>query len=83
MKILIIAPTFVPGIDGPQLLEENTFADVDKETAGALCIQSDKALYVEKKDDPSKTKQFTAPESLVKAVEGALAAAAKAKKAAE
>ena len=79
MKILITADTFAPSMDGPVFLASNSFADVDKDTAAAI-VQASKALYVEPKDDPTRAKQWTAPESRVKALIDALKAADKAAK---
>lgn len=81
MKILITQDTFAPSLDGPQFLAANTFADVDKDGAAAI-VQAGKALYVEPKDDPTRAKQYTAPESRVKALADAMKAADKAAKAA-
>lgn len=79
MKILITSDTFAPSLDGAVFLGLNSFADVDKDTAGAI-VQAGKALYVEPKDDPTRTKQFTATESRVKALIDALKSADKAPK---
>lgn len=79
MKILITTDTFAPSMDGPQFLPANSFADVDKDGAGAI-VQAGKALYVDPKDDPTRHKQWTAPETRVKALVEALKSAEKAAK---
>lgn len=77
MKILITIDTFAPSLDGAVFLAANGFADVDRDTATAI-VQAGKALYVDPKDDPTRTKQFTAAESRIKGLVDALRAADKA-----
>lgn len=79
MRILITAHTFAPSMDGPVFLAENTFADAEADTARGI-VMAGKGLYVDPKDDPTKLKQHTAPESLVRVVADALKAADKASK---
>lgn len=78
MKILVTIDTFAPSMDGPVFLAANSFAEVDRDTAAGIVQQAGKALYVEPKDDPTRTKQFTAPEARIKALVEALKAADKA-----
>jgi hypothetical protein len=80
MKILITAPTFVPSIDGPAFLDTNTIADMETDSARAV-VAAGKGLYVDRKDDNTKLGQHTAPESLLKLLADAAAAATKAAKA--
>lgn len=84
MKVLIIEQTFVPHPTepelGPQLLEQGTTPDVDKDTARRL-VDAQKALYTAKTDDPYKG-QRTAEKDLIEAAAKALAERAKADKAA-
>jgi hypothetical protein len=77
MKLLILAACFVPSMDGPQFLDANTFAEMDEDT-GRATVQAGKALYVDPKDDKTRTKTFTAPSERVQAVSQALKDAAKA-----
>ena len=78
MKILITTDTFAPSMDGAVFLAANSFADVDRDTAVAIVQNAGKALYVEPKDDPTRTKQWTAPEARIKSLVDALKAADKA-----
>lgn len=80
MKLLITADTFAPSMDGPVHLPAHSFADLELDSARAI-VQAGKGLYIDGKDDPTKTKQFTAPAERVKEVVAALAAAEKAAKA--
>jgi hypothetical protein len=76
MRVLIIADTFAPSIDGPAYLSTNTIADCEVDSAVAL-VHAGKALYVNDKDDKSKLKMRTAtPEQVADAVEAAKAAKA-------
>lgn len=76
MKILITVDCAAPSMDGPQHLPANTFVDLEVTSAHAV-VAAGRGLYVESKDDPSRLKQFTASESRIKAVAGALDSAAK------
>lgn len=79
MKILLIAACLVNfgddrgGIDCAQ----GDIVDVPKDTAFFLA-QNERALYVDKKDDPSKEGRYTADEKMVKAAQDLAKARAKA-----
>lgn len=79
MKVLIIAATFVPSMDGPQFLDVNTFADMDEESARGV-TQANKGLFCDKKDDKTRGKIYTASQEQIDA---AVAAADAAKKSAK
>jgi hypothetical protein len=77
MRILLTSNTFAPSMDGPVFLPENTFADMEPDSARGIVLAG-KGMYVDPKDDPTKLKQHTAPEPLVRVVSDALKAADKA-----
>lgn len=70
MKVLITQDTFVPSIDGPAFLPANSLADLEIDSAHGV-VRAGKALYVDPKDDPGRTKQLTASDARVKAVQDA------------
>lgn len=76
MKIFITDNTFAPSIDGPALLEANEVVDVEVDTGHAL-VQAGKGLYVEPKDDRSKTKGKVVSKERLQEVAAAHKAAAK------
>ena len=80
MKALITQDCFAPAIDGSAHLQANTVVDLEVDTVRAL-VHAGRALYVDPKDDPSRIKQNTAPESRVEAVRAAVKAQTKAAKA--
>lgn len=77
-KILIIESCFINHGDdaGAVAAEAGETLDVTKDTALEL-VKYNRALYVSKNDDPTKTKQFSASPEMVKAID----AAARARKA--
>lgn len=75
MKVLITSATFVPSLDGPTFLDGNSFADMDEDSARGV-VQAGKGLFVDKKDDKTRSKSFTASQEQIDA---AVAAAAPAK----
>lgn len=77
MKILITQDTFVPAIDGAMHCTANSVVDVETDNAHAT-VAAGKALYVDPKDDRSRTKVHTASEARIEAVRAALKAAKKA-----
>lgn len=79
MKILITNACAAPSMDGPVHLDANTLVDIEPDNARAI-VAAGKGLYIDPKDDPSRTKVSTANEARVEAVRAALAAAAKSKK---
>lgn len=83
-KILIIETCLVNHGDdaGGIAHEAGETIDVNKDTAIELAKYG-RSLYLNKADDPSKTKQYSASNDMVKAVEGAAKARAAAAKAAE
>jgi len=81
MRVLIIADTFAPSIDGPAYLATNTIADCEVDSANAL-VHAGKALYIDGKDDKSKLKMRVATaEQVAEAVDAAKAAKAAEKQA--
>lgn len=77
-KMLILAPTFVPGDEQPQHLPEFTFHSTNTDTAKRLA-EAQKALYVEGKDDHTRRAQaregvFTASDALIRRVEDVIQA---------
>ena len=83
-KILIIETCLVNHGDdaGGIAHEAGETIDVNKDTAIELAKYG-RSLYLNKADDPSKTKQYSASADMIKAVEGAAKARAAAAKAAE
>lgn len=81
MKLLITAPCAAPTIDGPAHYDANTVAEFETDTAHAI-VAAGKALYVDAKDDRSRTKVATATEARIEAVRAAQKAARAAAKAA-
>ena len=67
-KILIIEPTLVDFQDdrGGQHADVADLPDVPKAIAAKL-VEAGRALYTDRKDDPTKTGQFTASADMVKA----------------
>lgn len=67
-KILIIEPTLVDYQDdrGGQHADVADLPDVPKAVAAKL-VEAGRALYTDRKDDPTKTGQFTASADMVKA----------------
>ena len=67
-KILIIEPTLVDFQDdrGGQHADVADLPDVPKAIAAKL-VEAGRALYTDRKDDPTKTGQFTASSDMVKA----------------
>ena len=84
MKIIIISGTQVNYGDdrGGVHEDEAAICDVPKETAIKLTT-ANRALYVNKSDDPFKDGRFTASPEMVKAAEAMAKAKAKGKKAAD
>lgn len=80
MKILIIAATFAPSLDGPTFLDANSFVDLEEDSARGV-VAAGKGLHVDSKDDKTRSKSFTAPKERVDAVVAALKAADKQAKA--
>lgn len=80
MKILIIAATFAPSLDGPTFLEGNSFADLEEDSARGV-VAAGKGLHVDAKDDKTRGKVFTASKERVDAVVAAIKAAEKQAKA--
>lgn len=80
MKILITQACAAPSMDGPVHLDANTLVEIETDNAHAI-VAAGKGLYIDPKDDRSRTKVSTASETRVEAVRAALAAAAKAAKA--
>lgn len=83
MKVLIIAACKVAtGTDqGAVHVGESEVIDVSKDQAAHL-TQNNRALYIDRKDDPFKDGRFTASKEIIQAAEDlakARAAAAKAK----
>lgn len=68
MKVLIIAACLINYGDdrGGVHADVGEMPDVPKKQAEDL-TRSDRALYVNRKDDSTKTGQFTATESMIKA----------------
>ncbi len=80
MKLIITNDCAVPTMDGPTHISANTLVDVDADT-GHLLVQAGRAQYIDPKDDRSRAKVNTAPESRVEAVRAAIKAASKGAKA--
>ncbi len=82
MKVLIIEACFVPHAtepeQGPQLLEQGSVAEVDKDTAAKLA-NAGKAFYTAKSDDPSRGHKTASAELLDAAARAAKEAARAAK----
>lgn len=74
MKTVILQDTFAPSMDGPAFLPANSFADAEPDTVHAL-VKAGKALYVDKKDDPTRGHMLTAGDRLIEAVKAAIDAA--------
>lgn len=79
MKLLITQACATPSMDGPVHLDANTLVDVETDNARAI-VAAGKGLYIDPKDDLSRTKVSTASEARVEAVRAALASARKAGK---
>ena len=73
MKILITVATFAPSLDGPTLLDANTFADLEEDSARAI-VAAGKGLHVDGKDDKTRGKAFTASAERINATVAALRA---------
>lgn len=80
MKILCTAPTFVPSLDGPTYVAVNELIEVDADTGKGVVVAG-KGLYIDKKDDPTKEKSFTASDAQLEAAKKAQAEAKRAAKA--
>ena len=70
MKMLVIAACLVNMNDdkGGQHAEVGDIVDITKQQAENLA-RADRVLYVNRKDDPTKTAQFTATEAMLKAAD--------------
>ncbi len=79
MKILITADTFAPSLDGPVFLPANAIAEMDEDTARGI-VTGGKGLHVDRKDDKTKLKSFTASAEQIEAARQAAEAEAKAAK---
>ena len=83
MKMLITSATFAPGMDGPVMLDANSFAELDADVAVQLAACG-RALYIDPKDDPSRRGNAsgtrTATAEQIAAADAAGKAAAKAAK---
>lgn len=68
MKMLVIAACLINHLDdqGGQHHDVGETVDVPKAQAENLA-RADRVLYVNRKDDPTKTAQFTATEAMLKA----------------
>lgn len=75
-KLLIIEPTIVNYGDDRGGVDQQTgdIVDVPKAVASTL-TKKNRALYLEKKDDPTKAGLYTASPDLVKAAQAAAKAA--------
>lgn len=75
MKILIIEACLVNFHDdlGGQHQDTGAVIDVDKDSARSLTAMG-RALYVEKKDDPSKGAHYTASSEMLNAAKAVTAA---------
>lgn len=71
MKLLITSDCAVPSMDGPQHLPANSFVELETASAHAV-VAAGRALYIDPKDDPGRTKPNTASEARVAAVRAAL-----------
>lgn len=78
MKALITQDCFAPAVDGSAHLQANDVVELDADTVRAL-VHAGRALYVDPKDDPSRAKARTAPESRIEAIRAAFKAASKTK----
>ncbi|MEY5100689.1 MAG: hypothetical protein RJA36_3408 [Pseudomonadota bacterium] len=79
MKLLITHACAAPTMDGPAHYDANTVAEFETDVAHAI-VAAGKALYIEPKDDRSRTKVATASEARIEAVRSAMKAASKAAK---
>lgn len=80
MKVLIIEPCFIPsGEVTPTACAQGDVVDVKEDLARQL-VANGRALYVEKKDDPSRGNLLTASPELVSAASEAIAGRKKAAK---
>ena len=79
MKVLIVTDCIVNfgGVEGAQHVDAGSTQEVDADTARTLCVSCSRALYVDKKDDPTKG-QRTATREDVAAVKKAVEVAEKA-----
>jgi hypothetical protein len=70
MKVLVIAACLVNMNDdkGGQHADVGEIVDIPKQQAESLA-RADRVLYCNRKDDPTKTAQFTATEAMLKAAE--------------
>ena len=70
MKQLVITPCLVHFGDdaGAEHRDIGAIIDVPKDVAEKLA-RADRTLYVSRKDDPTKTGQYTATEAMLKAAE--------------
>lgn len=68
MKMLVIAACLINHLDdqGGQHHDVGEIVDVPKAQAENLA-RANRVLYVDRKDDPTKTGQFTATEAMLKA----------------
>lgn len=84
MKVLVIAACILNLGDDRGGLHHDVgeVADIPKGQAESLA-RADRVLYVNRKDDPTKTGQFTASEAMLKAAEALEAEKVKAAKAIE
>lgn len=71
-KLLIIETCVVNHGDdaGGVVHETGETIDVNKDTALEL-VKYNRALYLSKQDDPTKTKQFSAPPEMIRALKAA------------
>lgn len=78
MELLIINDCLVDYRDGKGAQHEATGTFIDVIAPDAKCLTTTgRALYVDAKDDPTKARQYTASDALVKAAKAAAAEAAK------
>ena len=70
MKMLVISACLINLLDdqGGQHTEVGEIVDLPKAQAENLA-RADRMLYVNRKDDPTKTGQFTATEAMLKAAD--------------
>lgn len=68
MKMLVISACLINLLDdqGGQHKDVGEIIDIPKQQAEDLA-RADRVLYVNRKDDPTKTAQFTATEAMLKA----------------
>lgn len=79
MKLLITQACAAPTMDGTVHLDANTLVDIEPDNGHAI-VAAGKGLYIDPKDDRSRTKTSTASEARVELVRNALAAGRKAAK---